>query len=96
MNALFLTIDKDKNGHIDQQEFVNTMQVLEKAEDSLLAKLVVDQIYQELIGSNNLSLKLLNRKLDSDGFIPGTLKSLTIRFHIFSFKFNCIPEQIRH
>jgi hypothetical protein len=72
VNALFLTIDKDKNGHIDQQEFVNTMQVLEKAEDSLLAKLVVDQIYQELVGSNNLSLRLLNRKLDSDGFIQGT------------------------
>ena len=33
------------------------------------ARFVIDQVYQELIGSTNLSLALLNRKLDKEGFI---------------------------
>jgi Ca2+-binding EF-hand superfamily protein len=28
INSLFLTIDKDKNGHIDQAEFITTVEMI--------------------------------------------------------------------
>jgi len=30
---------------------------------------MIDQIYQELVSSNNLSIKLINRSLDNQGYI---------------------------
>ncbi|CAI2366108.1 unnamed protein product [Moneuplotes crassus] len=73
INYIFLTIDKDKNGYIDEDEFIDIIENIKPNGDiknkKALVQLIIDQIYQELISSNNLRIKILKKSLDSEGFI---------------------------